>query len=36
MADTQDIAIVNARLIDPATGREGAGPSDPRRRDRRG
>lgn len=25
MADTQDIAIVNARLIDPATGREGAG-----------
>ncbi len=25
MADTQDIAIVNARLIDPATGREGTG-----------
>lgn len=25
MADTQDIAIVNARLIDPASGREGAG-----------
>lgn len=25
MAETQDIAIVNARLIDPATGREGAG-----------
>jgi dihydroorotase len=25
MADTQDIAIVNARLIDPATGREGVG-----------
>jgi len=25
MADTQDIAIVNARLIDPATGREDTG-----------
>ena len=25
MAETQDIAIVNARLVDPATGREGAG-----------
>lgn len=25
MAETQDIAIVNARLIDPATGREGIG-----------
>ena len=25
MADTQDIAIVNARLNDPATGREGTG-----------
>lgn len=25
MAETQDIAIINARLVDPATGREGAG-----------
>jgi dihydroorotase len=25
MAETQDIAIVNARLVDPATGREGRG-----------
>ncbi|MFJ5369032.1 dihydroorotase [Bosea sp. CER48] len=25
MAETQDIAIVNARLVDPATGREGKG-----------
>lgn len=25
MAETQDIAIVNARLVDPATGREGVG-----------